>query len=119
MKRNLFTTLFTFVLVAAFTSSAFAGSGTFTIVEDTQLHGKELKAGNYTVKWNDSGEARILQGNKEIMTAQGRFEEKVDRSSYNGVVKKVDADGTSRVLELRFAGKKKALVFEGDNVAKK
>jgi hypothetical protein len=111
--------LFTLTAILLLSVSAFAGTGNFTVVEDTTLHGKTLKAGEYKAKWSESGELVILQNGKEVMTAQGTLVEKNDRATQNAVVKKVEADGSSRVLELRFAGKKQALVFEGEKVAQK
>ena len=119
MKSNIAVKLLTLTAILLLSVSAFAGTGNFTIVEDTTLHGKQLKAGEYKVKWADDGSLTILQNNKEVMSAQGQLVEKADRASQNAVVKKVEADGSSRVLELRFAGKKTALVLEGEKVAQK
>ncbi len=119
MKSNIVARALTLTAILLFSLSAFAGTGSFTVVEDTTVQGKALKAGEYKAKWTDDGELKIYQNNKEVMTAQGRLVEKNDRASHNAVVKRVETDGSSRVLELRFAGKKTALVLEGDSVAKK
>jgi hypothetical protein len=118
MKSN-FLKFATLTAVLLFSVSAFAGTGNFTVAEDTTIQGKALKAGEYKVKWSDSGELVILQHGKEVLSAQGRVVEKADKANYNSIVKKTDADGKTRVAEIRFGGKKTALVLEGDSVAQK
>jgi hypothetical protein len=119
MKSNLVARSLTLTAILLFSLSAFAGTGNFTVLEDTTVQGKTLKAGEYKAKWSDDGQLTIYKNNKEVMTAQGRVVEKEQASQHNAVVKQNDADGSSRVLELRFAGKKTALVLDGDSVAKK
>ncbi|HUQ49525.1 MAG TPA: hypothetical protein VM056_02330 [Terriglobales bacterium] len=115
MKSRLLTLSFVLLL----SLNAFAGSGNFTVVEDTTIHGKALKAGEYKLKWNDAGEFTVLQNNKEVLTSQGQLVEQANRASQNAIVKQVATDGTSRVTEFRFAGKKTTLVVGQGEIAKK
>ena len=118
MKSNNAIRFLTFTAVLLFSVSAFAGTGTINVSEDTTLHGKQLKAGEYKVKWSDDGAISLSQNGKEVMSTQGKVVEKTDRSNYNSVVKQVQSDGSTKVTELRFGGKRTAIVLE-ESVAQK
>ena len=80
-----------------------------TLYEKASVGGKELKPGEYQVKW-DGGMATIKAG-KETVEAPAKAEtssEKFDKTSVRYTV----VDGKYRVEEIRVGGTNTKLVFE-------
>ena len=105
------------VLVLALTATAFAaaGSGTVTLSSAAQINGKSLAAGEYKVKWDShspEAEVTFLQGKTTVATARAKMVDRGEASLWNAVVTRDNPDGSKTLLEIRFQGKKSALVFE-------
>ena len=102
------------VLTLSLGAAAAGGKTTIKLFQSAALNGKTLAAGEYKVKWQrHSAEADVTfsQGKKEITTVRGKFVEREHPSPYNAVITKLNGDGTQTITELRFEGKKEALVL--------
>lgn len=118
MKSRLNTFVLAVSCILLFSVSAFAGNGSFTLSSDASVNGQTLAAGDYTCSWNADGEVTIRKENKEVATVKATAverEKKAERSS----VLRAEEGGASVIREVRFAGKKTALVFDGAKVAQK
>jgi len=102
------------------TSAFAANKGSLQVADPVTVSGKQLAAGDYTVKWKGKGpnvELNILQGTNVVATVPARLID-LDRSSdSNAVVTKLNGDGSKSLSEIRFSGKKYALAI-GEESAK-
>jgi hypothetical protein len=82
---------------------------------DAVLSGTTLAAGQYVVRWEaQSSRATVefAQGNKVVLSTQGRIEDRGKKYPSNMVVYDTASDGTMTVSEIRFAGSSEVLVFK-------
>ena len=105
------------VLALALTATAFsaAGSAKVTLSNSTQLNGKTLAAGEYSVQWDShspEAEVTFLQGKTTVASAHAKLVEREQASPADAVVTRNNSDGSETLVELRFQGKKSVLVFE-------
>src|SRR5579864_8199817 len=80
---------------------------TLPLRTEVTLNGNKLPAGFYEISWvSHSPEATVtfVRAGKVMVTAMGKW---VDHGET------YKADGTHTLLEIRFAGRKQALVFTG------
>lgn len=117
MKVANFTRVLVPVLVLALTATAFAatGSGTVSLSSAAQLNGKSLAAGEYKVKWEShspDAEVTFLQGKNMVASAHAKVEDRKDAALWDSVITRNNTDGSKSLVEIRFKGKKSALVFE-------
>jgi len=119
MSRS-FTKIFTFLAVAALAAAVPARAGdsqTITIGHDATVGGAFLAAGDYVVSWKThSPEANVTfqstRGHKVVVTkAQGRIEKRNVVYDRPMVVYEEAPDGSRKLVELRFEGSNRALVF--------
>jgi|SRR5882757_10667997 len=101
------------VLVA---TSAFAGNsnkGSLHLSEAAQVNGQAVPAGDYTLRWEGAGanvEVSFMQGKKVVTKTPAKVVEL--KNSFNNDAAVVDKSAsTPAVTEVRFAGKKYALVI--------
>jgi hypothetical protein len=119
MKRTTWSMLLTLALVVGLTGSAFAGTGSFTVVSDATLQGQTLRPGSYNASWDENGQINITGPNGYRFKVNGQAVERADKAARTSILKVNDASGNSEVLEVRFAGKKTVLVFGESKVAQK
>ena len=103
------------LLLAAGIPALAANSGTMTLAHDGILHGKTLPAGTYSVEWKThSPEATVqfVQRYKVVLFTKGSVEKRNKKYEFNSVVCDVAADGSRSIIEIRFAGWNKVLVFD-------
>ena len=108
------------ILFMATLSAVAQNTGTLKLAYSASLSGKQLPAGEYKVAWEThSAEAIVtLTQKKEVVaTIQGKWVDRDTKYEANSVVYSNNPDGSRRVLEIRFAGRKGALVF-GEEAAK-
>lgn len=106
------------VMVAlAFAMSAVAGSkaqsSKMTLSKPASVNGTELPAGEYKVKWEGEGAAvkvSFIRDGKVIATSDAKLVEQARTPERNSVLRELNG-GTDRLKEVRFAGKKVALVI--------
>jgi hypothetical protein len=102
------------------TSAFAANKGSLQVSDPVTVSGKQLAAGDYTVKWEGNGpsvELNILQGNRVVATAPARLIDLNRSSDNNAAVTKLNGDGSKALSEIRFSGKKYALTI-GEESAK-
>ena len=97
-------------------TAAFAASnkGSFEVVDRVTVSGTQLRAGNYSVKWDGSGpnvELSIMQGKKVVATTPARVVDLTQTPNSNSAVIKNNDDGSKSLAEIRFGGKKYALAI--------
>ena len=107
--------LMAFVLFAV---SAFAANkGSFQLQHATNVAGKQLATGSYTVQWDGSGDQvnlKIYQGKKEMASTSAQVV-KIERpASYDQTITTSGDNGSSSLSEIRFRGKTFALRLSGE-----
>jgi hypothetical protein len=103
------------LLLAAGIPALAENNGTMTLIHDAVVHGKALPAGTYSVEWRThSPEATVqfAQRYKVVLFAEGRVEKRNKKYECNSVVYELAADGSRSIIEIRFAGSNKVLVFD-------
>jgi hypothetical protein len=118
MKWNHVAKSVVLALAVMVATSAFAGStnkGSLHLGEAAQVNGQAVPAGDYQLRWEGTGsdvEVSFMQGKKVITKAPAKIVEVKDAFNHDATV--VDKTGsTPTVTEVRFAGKKYALVLGG------
>ena len=81
-------------------------STTVPLAHPAKVGQTELKAGEYRFQI-DGDHLTILKGKTQMAEANGRWEDRDNKSEYTSIVS--NADG--KVIELRFAGKKSVFVL--------
>jgi hypothetical protein len=111
------------ILVLALTLSigAFAASKsqTVTLYHDTQLNGKTLPAGEYTVKCDTSGstaQVKFLKNGKEVASATGQVKQLSAAPAFNQVVTQ-DGNGGQTLSEIDFAHSTAGVSFESASLS--
>jgi hypothetical protein len=102
------------LLLAAGIPGFASNSRTVTLQHDAVLSGTSLAAGRYTVQWEaHSPEATVefVQHHKVVLSTEGRVEQRDKKYDRNAVVYNAASDGTMSLVEIRFAGSSKVLVF--------
>jgi hypothetical protein len=97
-------------------TSAFAASnkGSVQFLDPVTISGKQLPAGDYSVKWDGAGpsvELNILKGNKVVATTPARLIDLNQKPDTDTAVLKSNDDGSKSLAEIRFGGKKYALAI--------
>lgn len=110
--------LTTLVLVA---SSTFAASkGPLNLQHDTNVAGKALQTGTYTVSWEGTGdqvELKIFKGKNLIMSVPASVIQLSSSPENDSAVVSQGSDGTRSLSQIRFSGKKSALQIGGAGTA--
>ncbi len=109
-------TILGLALLLATTAFAASNKGPLQLTTPVNVAGKELAPGDYTVKWDGSGNAvqlSIMKGKNVVATLPAQVVELPSPSAYDSAV--VTNEGSARNLQqIRFSGKKFALqVGEG------
>lgn len=106
-----------FLLFGISAFAAHANKGSFQLQHPTNVAGKQLATGNYTVQWDGSGDQvslKIYQGKKEMASTSAQVV-KIDRpASYDQTITSSGDNGSSTLSEIRFRGKTFALRLSGE-----
>ena len=107
-------------LAVLLATSAFASSkGSLHLTEAVLVNGQQIPAGEYQVRWDGSGstvDLSIVHGKKVVTKTSAKTIDLPAAAPYDSAV--VDhANGTAKVTELRFAGKKTAFAIGGGEKA--
>ena len=100
------------------TSVFAANKGTLQVSDPVTVNGKQLAAGEYTVKWDGAGpdvELNIMKGKKVVATVPAHMidiERSPDRDS---AITAVNRDGRKSLNEIRFGGKKYAFAISEES----
>ena len=103
-------------------TSAFAVSnrGSMELLDPVTVSGKQLPAGEYSVKWDGSGpnvELNILKGNKVVATTPARLVDLSQKSNSDSAILQQNADGSKSLTEIHFGGKKYALAIGNESAS--
>ncbi len=98
-------------MLLATTAFAASNKGPLQLTTPVNVAGKQLAAGDYTVKWDGSGSAvqvSIMKGKNVVATVSAQVVDLPSPSAYDSAV--VTNEGAARNLQqIRFSGKKFAL----------
>ena len=91
-------------------TSAFAAGnkGSMQLLDPVNVSGKQLPAGDYSVKWDGSGpnvEVNIMKGNKVVATTPARLIDLSAKPDRDSAVIKNNDDGSRSLAEIHFGGK--------------
>jgi hypothetical protein len=104
-------------------TSAFAAAnnkGSVEFLTPVTVGGKQLPAGDYSVKWDGNGpnvELNILKGNKVVLTTPARLIDLGQKPDSSAAVVKQDSDGSRSLTEIHFSGKKYALAIGSESAS--
>jgi hypothetical protein len=112
------------VLAGLITTSAFARNGAksekkVTLNQTAALNGAAIPAGSYNVTWSaESGDPTVtfVKGKETVATAQAKWVDRDTKYEQNQVLYSNNSDGSRTIIEIRFAGMSRALVF-GDSAS--
>jgi hypothetical protein len=107
------------LVTVALSLAAWANNGkTFSFRTEVILKGTKLPTGFYEISWvTHSPEATVtfVKGGQVMVTAMGKFVDRDTKYNADSVVYTNNPDGSHTLLEIRFGGRKQALVFTGAN----
>lgn len=108
MKSNSILRCAALLAATALAAPAFAKpvSKTIQLSQGAKFGKVQLQNGEYRLLI-DGAKVTVQKGKSQVAEAEGRWEERAQKSDYNSVL--IDADG--RVKEVRFAGEKRVFVL--------
>jgi endonuclease V-like protein UPF0215 family len=115
MKLNNLAKTVVLGLAVLLASSAFASNnkGSLLVGEAFEVNGQQLPAGEYQVRWDGTGstvEISFMQGKKELAKTSAKMVP-LDTVSYGDSAVVDHNSGKAAISEIRFSGKKFALVI--------
>lgn len=111
MKKFMKLSVCAFVLT--FATAAFAGEGRLTLNEDAKVNGTLVKAGEYKVEWTEAGSVSIRKGREVVASATATVTTAARKSRLNAATLVKESDGSKRVSQIEFGGKKEVLKLSG------
>jgi hypothetical protein len=105
-------------LLLATSAFAAANQGSMQLQDPVTVSGKQLRAGDYSVKWDGNGpnvQLSILKGNKVVATTPARLIDLNEKSNNDAAVVQNNGDGSKSLAEIHFSGKKYALAIGSDS----
>jgi hypothetical protein len=107
-------------LLLATSALAATNKGSVQLQDSVTVSGKQLRAGEYSVKWDGSGpnvELSILKGNKVVATTPARLIDLNEKSNRDAAVVQNNGDGSKSLAEIHFSGKKYALAIGNESAS--
>jgi hypothetical protein len=108
-------------LAVLLATSAFASNkGTLQLTDAAVVSGKQLPAGDYSVKWEGSGsnvQLSIMKGKNVVATTAARVVDLGQSADNDAAVIRSNADGSKSLTEVRFNGKKFALAIGDETMS--
>jgi hypothetical protein len=107
-------------LLLATSAFAAANQGSMQLQDPVTVSGKQLRPGDYSVKWDGNGpnvELSILKGNKVVATTQARLIDLNEKSNHDAAVIQNNGDGSKSLAEIHFSGKKYALAIGNESAS--
>jgi hypothetical protein len=107
-------------LLLATSAFAAANQGSMQLQDPVTVSGKQLRAGDYSVKWDGNGpnvQLSILKGNKVVATTPARLIDLNEKSNNDAAVVQNNGDGSKSLAEIHFSGKKYALAIGSDSAS--
>jgi hypothetical protein len=100
------------------TSGFAANKGSLQVDNPVTINGKQLAAGEYTVKWDGAGpnvELNILKGKNVVATVPARMLDLEQSPVRDSIITSVNSDGQKSLNEIRFSGKKFAFTVNAES----
>lgn len=98
--------------------SAFAANkGSMDLQNTTNVAGKQLSSGSYSVRWEGTGDQvqlKIYRGKNEVLSTSAHVVKVSNPSQNDSIVVDANPDGTVTLSQIRFAGKSFALEIASD-----
>lgn len=104
-----------FVLLAVSPAAWGNNEKTLPLRTEVTLSGQKLTAGSYEISWvSHSPEATVkfVRAGQVMVTAMGKWVDRGAKSQVDAFLYTNNPDGSHTLIEIRFAGKNQALVFE-------
>jgi len=101
-------------LLLATSAFAVSNKGSLQLMDSVTIAGKQLPAGEYSVKWEGNGpnvEVNILQRNKVVASTPARLIDLSQKPNNDSAVLTSSPDGSKSLTEIRFGGKTYALAI--------
>jgi hypothetical protein len=108
------------LLLATSVFAANTNKGSLQVTDPVTVNGKQLPAGDYTVRWDGAGpnvELNIMRGKNVIATAPAHMVDLNQSPNRDSVVTIVNSDGRRSLNEIRFSGKKYALAINPESAS--
>jgi hypothetical protein len=112
-----------FLLALTLSVSAFAASNSKSesvlLFHPTQINGKTLPAGEYTVKYDTTGstaQVKFLKGSKEVASASGQVKQLATAPQYNQIVTQ-DGGGSLTISEIDFGHSTTGVSFDAGTMS--
>src|SRR6267154_986437 len=125
MKNTGFVRQFAWILLVLTLGGLPASAESFRIISwgsSVELNGTEIPGGNYGVSWKSHKTGALvtfLTCEHPIAIAQGKWVKRDSRYKIDSILYETKEDGSRTLLEVRFAGMNRALVFgESESEAK-
>lgn len=103
------------LVIALVAGSAFAKSGKhISVNKAVDVNGATLTAGSYNITWTAPGgdpTVSFMKGKQTVASAQAKWVDRGIKYENDSVIYSNDGEGASRIIEIRFAGMRQALVF--------
>jgi hypothetical protein len=100
------------------TSGFAANKGSLQVNNPVSVNGKQLAAGEYTVKWEGAGpnvELNIMKGKNVVATVPAHMLDLEQSPTRDSVVTNINSDGHKSLSEIRFSGKKYAFAVNTES----
>ena len=98
-------------------SALAASKGSLELQHPTNVGGKQLASGNYTVQWDGSGdqvELKIYKGKNAVATVPARVVKVEHPLAHDATITVANSDGASSLSQIMFGGKQFALEISND-----
>ena len=105
------------LLLLAVASFASSSKGSLQLQHPTNVAGKQLASGSYSVQWDGTGDQvnlKIFQGKKEVASTSAQVIKLTQPASYDQTITSAGSDGASALTEIRFRGKNFGLRLSGE-----
>ncbi len=112
-------TLFLFALTMSMAAFAASKSETVNLYSPTQVGGKTLPAGEYTVKYDATGsnaQVKFLKNGKEVATATGQVKQLASHPEHAQVVTQ-DSGSTRSISEIDFSHSGTGVTFDSGTMS--
>jgi hypothetical protein len=108
-------------LALVLATSAFAANkGSVQLMDTVTVSGKQLPAGDYSVRWDGNGrdvELNILKGNKVVATTPAHVVDLSQKPNGDSAVVQRNSDGSNALTQIQFGGKKYALAIGNESAS--
>jgi hypothetical protein len=114
LKRAVLACGLAFGLVGLVRAETARKSMDVSILSDTSLNGTTIPAGRYKIAWTEQSsetDVSVSKNGKVVAQAHAKIVELKAPAFDDSIVSRRDAKGTESLVEIRFRGKKNALVI--------